>query len=85
MLASHYHYVSVLVLVVMIVVETGRLYLAYEGNLREKVQCVSCTYVLDTCAVQFIYNVHVYVRMCTFLFTFINHICTCVCILNTKN
>lgn len=36
-LASHYQYVSVLVLVVMIVVETGRLYLAYEGNLREKV------------------------------------------------
>ncbi|CAI8044039.1 Transmembrane protein 17B [Geodia barretti] len=37
LLATHYRYVSVLVVVVMISVETARLYLAYEGNLREKV------------------------------------------------
>ncbi|CAI8044038.1 Transmembrane protein 17A [Geodia barretti] len=36
LLATHYRYVSVLVVVVMISVETARLYLAYEGNLREK-------------------------------------------------
>ena len=56
-LATHYRYVSVLVCVVMILVEVGRLYLAYEGNLREKVcMCdhskskyllLKCTY--DTC------------------------------------
>lgn len=36
-LDTHYRYVSVLVTVVTVLVEVGRLYLAYEGNLREKV------------------------------------------------
>ena len=36
-LATHYRYVGILVCVVMILVEAGRLYLAYEGNLKEKV------------------------------------------------
>ena len=41
-LATHYRYVGILVCVVMILVEAGRLYLAYEGNLKEKVS----TYML---------------------------------------
>lgn len=36
-LETHYHYINVLVAVVMMSTEAGRLYLAYEGNLREKV------------------------------------------------
>lgn len=36
-LATHYKFVTILVYIVMFVVEAARLYLAYEGNLREKV------------------------------------------------
>jgi len=42
-LESHYKFVSVLICVVMGVVEVARMYLGYEGNLREKVdvQCIA--------------------------------------------
>lgn len=36
-LPYHYKFVTVLVYIIMFPVEVGRLYLAYEGNLREKV------------------------------------------------
>ena len=37
MLATHYKFVTIVIYIVMFVVETARLYLGYEGNLREKV------------------------------------------------
>ena len=43
-LATHYKFVTILVYIVMFVVEAARLYLAYEGNLREKV----CTHGIPT-------------------------------------
>lgn len=36
-LATHYKYVTIIVYIVMFLVEASRLYLGYEGNLREKV------------------------------------------------
>lgn len=37
MLATHYKFVTIVVYIVMFLVELARLYLGYEGNLREKV------------------------------------------------
>lgn len=36
MLATHYKFVTLVIYVVMFLVEVARLYLGYEGNLREK-------------------------------------------------
>ena len=43
-LATHYKFVTITIYVVMFLVEAARLYLGYEGNLREKVARV-CVYV----------------------------------------
>ena len=37
MLATHYKFVTIVIYIVMFIVEMARLYLGYEGNLREKV------------------------------------------------
>lgn len=36
-LAEHYKYITIVILLVMLAIEILRLYLGYEGNLREKV------------------------------------------------
>ena len=41
-LPMHYQLISVLIYIIMFLVELGRLYLAYEGNLREKVIIIAC-------------------------------------------
>ncbi len=36
-LAAHYKFVSITLYIIMFIIEPSRLYLGYEGNLREKV------------------------------------------------
>ncbi|XP_064392157.1 transmembrane protein 17B-like [Halichondria panicea] len=36
-LATHYQFATILIYIVMVIVETARLYLGYQGNLREKI------------------------------------------------
>lgn len=36
-LATHYKFITITIYIIMVLVEISRLYLGYEGNLREKV------------------------------------------------
>ena len=38
-LATHYQFITILIYIAMALVETARLLLGYQGNLREKVHC----------------------------------------------
>ena len=40
MLATHYKFVTIVIYIVMFIVEMARLYLGYEGTLREKVSVI---------------------------------------------
>jgi transmembrane protein 17 len=46
-LAFHYKFITILLYVIMFVIEIGRLYLGYEGNLREKVAELSGFWLLS--------------------------------------
>ena len=73
-LATHYKFVTITIYVVMFLVEAARLYLGYEGNLREKVACVcvcTCVYVCMYVCVCVCVCVCVYVCVC---------VCVCVCV-----
>ena len=48
-LATHYKFVTITIYVVMFLVEAARLYLGYEGNLREKVACVCVCLCVCVC------------------------------------